>query len=195
MKTIYSLICESQEEKLSKDFELLKKHPLNTTVARKFLKQLDSRMLELGLTYEQCREAAKLFKTGNFEAALRKIWKGKVKVTVNHINDGSIETYIYDINGYGTFVEKIARNSKLYSHTITAKYLDNPYPSKALGTVIEVSEKASNTDFEAVQDKANHEAFMHRSTAAIYNILFVNMDGHDMSAVLSKHNIKLKNRL
>ena len=195
MKTIYSLIQESQEEKLSKDFELVKKNPLNTTIARKYLKELDRRVLELGLTYDQCREAAKLFKTGNFEAALRKIWKGKVKVTVNHINDGSIETYTYDVNGYGTFVEKISRNGKRYSHIITAKYIDNPYPSKALGTVIEVEERANKDDFEATQDKVNREAFMHRSTAAIYNILFVNMDGHDMSAVLSKHNIKLKNRL
>lgn len=195
MKTIYNLIRESKEQLLSKDFELTKKQPLNTTIARKFLKQLDSRMNELGLTYEQCREAAKLFKVGNFEAALRKIWKGKVKVTANHINDGAIETYTYDVIGYGTFIEKIIRNSKHYEHTITAKYTENPYPSKSLGTVIEVSEKASNTDFEAVQDKANKEAFLHRSTAAIYNILFVNMDGHDMSAVLSKHNIKLKNRL
>lgn len=195
MKTIYSLIQESQEEKLSKDFELVKKNPLNTTIARKYLKELDSRVATLGLTYEQCREAAKLFKQGSFEAALRKIWKGKVKVTNSHMNNGSVETYTYDVKGYGIFVEKISRNDKQYSHTITATYTDNPYPSKSLGTVIEVSERATNYDFEAVQDKANKEAFLHRSTAAIYNILFVNMDGHDMSAVLSKHNIKLKNRL
>lgn len=194
MKNLTQYILES-DQLLSKDFELTKKNVLNTTIAKKFLKQLNERVLELGLTYDQCREAAKLFKQGNFEAALRKIWKGKVKVTSNHIKDGSIETYTYDVNGYGTFTERIARNSKIYDHIITAKYVDNPYPSKALGTVIEVSERASNSDFEAVQDKANKEAFLHRSTAAIYNILFVNMDGHDMSAVLSKHNIKLKNKL
>lgn len=194
MKNFNQYILES-DQLLSKDFELTKKNVLNTTIAKKFLKQLNERVLELGLTYDQCREAAKLFKQGNFEAALRKIWKGKVKVTSNHIKDGSIETYTYDVNGYGTFIERIARNSKIYDHIITAKYVDNPYPSKALGTVIEVSERAGNSDFEAVQDKANKEAFLHRSTAAIYNILFVNMDGHDMSAVLSKHNIKLKNKL
>ncbi len=194
MKNFNQYILES-DQLLSKDFELTKKNVLNTTIAKKFLKQLNERVLELGLTYDQCREAAKLFKQGNFEAALRKIWKGKVKVTSNHIKDGSIETYTYDVNGYGTFTERIARNSKIYDHIITAKYVDNPYPSKALGTVIEVSERAGNSDFEAVQDKANKEAFLHRSTAAIYNILFVNMDGHDMSAVLSKHNIKLKNKL
>lgn len=194
MKNFNQYILES-DQLLSKDFELTKKNVLNTTIAKKFLKQLNDRVLELGLTYDQCREAAKLFKQGNFEAALRKIWKGKVKVTSNHIKDGAIETYTYDVNGYGTFTERIARNSKIYDHIITAKYVDNPYPSKALGTVIEVSERASNSDFEAVQDKANKEAFLHRSTAAIYNILFVNMDGHDMSAVLSKHNIKLKNKL
>ena len=194
MKNFNQYILES-DQLLSKDFELIKKNVLNTTIAKKFLKQLNERVLELGLTYDQCREAAKLFKQGNFEAALRKIWKGKVKVTSNHIKDGAIETYTYDVNGYGTFTERIARNSKIYDHIITAKYVDNPYPSKALGTVIEVSERAGNSDFEAVQDKANKEAFLHRSTAAIYNILFVNMDGHDMSAVLSKHNIKLKNKL
>ena len=75
MKTIYSLIQESREEKLSNDFELVKKNPLNTTIARKYLKELDSRVATLGLTYEQCREAAKLFKLGSFEAALKKIWK------------------------------------------------------------------------------------------------------------------------
>ena len=194
MKNFNQYILES-DQLLSKDFELTKKNVLNTTIAKKFLKQLNERVLELGLTYDQCREAAKLFKQGNFEAALRKIWKSKVKVTSNHIKDGSIETYTYDVNGYGTFTERIARNSKIYDHIITAKYVDNPYPSKALGTVIEVSERAGNSDFEAIQDKANKEAFLHRSTAAIYNILFVNMDGHDMSAVLSKHNIKLKNKL
>jgi hypothetical protein len=194
MEKFSQYILES-DQLLSKDFELTKKNALNTSIAKKFLKRLNERVLELGLTYDQCREAAKLFKTGNFEAALRKIWKGKVKVTSNHINDGAIETYTYDINGYGSFTEKIARNSKVYQHIITAKYIDNPYPSKALGTVIEVYEKANNLDFEALQEKANKEAFLHRSTAAIYNILFVNMDGHDMSAVLSKHNIKLKNKL
>jgi hypothetical protein len=194
MENFSQYILES-DQLLSKDFELTKKNALNTSIAKKFLKRLNERVLELGLTYEQCREAAKLFKTGNFEAALRKIWKGKVKVTSNHINDGSIETYTYDVNGYGTFTEKIARNGKVYQHTITAKYIDNPYPSKALGTVIEVYERANNLDFEALQEKANKEAFLHRSTAAIYNILFVNMDGHDMSAVLSKHNLRLKNKL
>lgn len=189
------MILEEKSQLLSKDFELVKKNVLNTTIAKKYLKSLDSRMIELNLTYEQCRDAAKLFKLGNFEAALRKIWKGKVKTSVNHINDGSIETYTYDVAGYGTFIEKISRNNKQYYHTITAKYTDNPYPSKALGTVIEVSEKANNSDFEELQEKANKEAFLHRSTAAIYNILFVNMDGHDMSAVLSKHNIKMKNKL
>ena len=46
------MILEEKSQLLSKDFELVKKNVLNTTIAKKYLKSLDSRMIELNLTYE-----------------------------------------------------------------------------------------------------------------------------------------------
>lgn len=190
MKSIYEAITPT---KLSKDFEVVSKD-LKSVTSRKFLKQLDERVEQLGLDYEQCREAARLFKKGNFEGALRKIWgKSKVKTSTNHSNDGLTETYIYEIDGYGTFTERVVRKGiSMWSHTITAVYVDNPTPSYPLGTVINIELKSND---EREQELASLNAFAHRSTAAIYNILFVNMDGHDMTASLSKYHLKLRNKL
>ena len=191
MRSIY----EAKETRLSKDFELVGKS-LNTDVARKYLKQLDNRMNELGLTYDQCRDAARLFKTGYFEKALKTIWGSrKVKTSTLHTGDGSTEVYVYEVDGYATFREKFQRSSTSYIHTITATYNDNPNPSKSLGTVIEVVLKANTYDFEGMQERANRDAFKGRSTAAIYNILFTCMDGYDMSSALSKYHLKLRNKL
>lgn len=189
MKSIF----EAKEEKLSKDFEIVG-NDLKSTIARKFLKRLDDCVAELNLSYDQCREAARLFKKGNFEASLKKIWgKSKVKTITNHSNDGLIETYIYEVIGYGTFTESfVRRGSSMLTHTITAVYIDNPTPSYPLGTVIRVELKSDN---EKQQELASLNAFAHRSTAAIYNILFVNMDGYDMTSVLSKYHLKLRNKL
>ena len=188
-------IFEVKKDTLSKDFEITAKD-IKATAARKFLKELDARVSELGLDYEQCREAARMFKKGNFEGALKKIWGGrKVKTSQNHSNNGSVETYTYEVDGYATFTEKFIRNGLSYSHTITAVYKDNPCPSKSLGTIIEVVLKPNSYDFEAAQERANREAFMNRSTAVIYNILFVNFDGYDMTSLLSRFCIKLRNKL
>lgn len=193
MKSIYEAKTPS---KLSKDFEVIG-NDLASTVARKYLKQLDGRMEELSLDYEQCREAARLFKKGDFEGALKKIWgKSKVKTSNFHANDGNIETYVYDVDGYGTFTEKFIRKGMtMWSHTITAVYKDNPSPSYSLATVIGVELKSNTRDFDRMQELSTKESFLNRSTAAIYNILFVNMDGYDMTNVLSKRHLKLRNRL
>lgn len=190
MKSIYEAKTQT---KLSKDFEVVSKD-LKSTASRKFLKQLDERVEQLGLDYEQCREAARLFKKGNFEGALKKIWgKSKVKTSTNHSNDGLTETYIYEIDGYGTFTERVVRKGiSMWSHTIAAVYVDNPTPSYPLGTIISAELKSNN---EREQELASLNAFAHRSTAAIYNILFVNMDGYDMTASLSKYHLKLRNKL
>ena len=190
MKSIYEAKTST---KLSKDFDVVG-NDVATVTARKFLKQLDERVDQLGLDYEQCREAARLFKKGNFEGALKKIWgKSKVKVSTNHTNDGNIETYIYEVKDYATFTEKIIRKGiSTWTHTITAVYVDNPTPSYPLGTVINAELKSSN---EREQELASLNAFAYRSTAAIYNILFVNMDGYDMSSILSKYHLKLRNKL
>lgn len=190
MKSIYEAKTPTQ---LSKDFDVVG-NDISSVAARKFLKQLDARVKELGLNYEQCREAVRLFKKGDFEGALKKIWgKSKVKTSSNHSNDGLIETYIYDVNGYGTFTEKFVRKGlSMWSHTITAVYKDNPSPSYPLGTIISTDLKSNN---EREQELASLNAFARRSTAAIYNILFVNMDGYDMTSVLSKYHLKLRNKL
>jgi hypothetical protein len=79
-----------------------------------------------------------------------------------------------------------------YSHSIRAKYDENPTPSFPLATVIDCSLAKSD---EKEQEILVKDAFAGRSTAAIYNILFVNMDGYDMSKVLSKYHLKLRNKL
>lgn len=192
MRSIY----EAKEQKLSKDFEIIG-NDIHSTAARKFLKQLDERVAELKLSYEQCREAARLFKKGDFEGALKKIWgKSKIKTSKLHSQDGNIETYIYDVGGYGTFTEKFIRKGMtMWSHTITAVYKDNPSPSYSLATVIGVELKSNTRDFDRMQELSTKESFLNRSTAAIYNILFVCMDGYDMTTVLSKYHLKLRNKL
>ena len=190
MKSIY----EAKENTvLSKDFEVVG-NDIYSTQSRKFLKELNNRVAELGLSYEQCREAARLFKKCNFKGALEKIWgKSKVKTAQLHSESGANEVYIYTVTGYGEFKETISRKGiTQYTHHITAKYNDNPDPSYPLATVINA---ASSKGSEKDQEIATKEAFAGRSTAAIYNILFVNMDGYDMSKVLSKYHLKLKHKL
>lgn len=186
-------IYEAKLSKLSNDFEVVG-NDIYSDQSRKYLKELNQRFADLKLDYEQCREAARLFKKGDFKGALMKIW-GKSNVKVDQINSegGSIETYIYTVKGYGEFKEAITRKGMTqYSHRITATYVDNPTPSFPLATIIDASSiKGSEKD----QEIATKTAFASRSTAAIYNILFVCMDGYDMSKVLSKYHLKLKNKL
>lgn len=188
-----SIYEAKQNTMLSKDFEVVGSD-IYSVQSRKFLKALDARMNELGLTYDQCREAARLFKKGDFKASLEKIWgKSKVKTIQLHSEGGSTETYVYTITGYGEFREVISHKGlSQYSHKITAKYDDNPYPSFPLGTIIDVILPKSN---EHCQEISTKEAFLSRSTAAIYNILFVCFDGYDMSKVLTKYHLRLKNKL
>lgn len=69
MKSIYEAKISTQ---LSKDFDVVG-NDIAAVASRKFLKQLDEQVKQLRLDYEQCREAARLFKKGNFEGALKKI--------------------------------------------------------------------------------------------------------------------------
>lgn len=188
-----SIYEAKQNTILSKDFEVVGSD-IYSVQSRKFMKQLDERVRELKLKYEQCRDAARLFKTGNFKAALEKIWgKNSVKTTELHSEGGSTETYVYTVDGYGEFRETISRKGMTqYSHKITAKYTDNPTPSFPLATVIDVNLPKSD---DRSQEAALKDAFAGRSTAAIYNILFVCMDGYDMSKVLSKYHLKLRTKL
>ena len=187
------LILEATEQKLSKDFEIVG-NDVYSTASRKFLKQLDARVEELGLTYDQCRDAAKLFKKGDFAGALTKIWgRSRVKTNQLHNDGGSVEIYVYTIDGYGEFRETITRKGLTqYSHSIHAKYDTNPCPSFPLATVIDVSLSKANEKYQELMVK---DAFLSRTTAAIYNILFVCMDGYDMQKVLSKYHLKLKQKL
>lgn len=190
MKSIFESI---ESKSLSADFEVVG-NDIHSQASKKYLKVLNARCKELKLDYNQCRDAARLFKKGDFQGALKKIWgKSKVKVTSMHSNDGNVETYIYEVVGYATFTEKFIRKGlSMWSHTITAKYVDNPDPSFPLATVISTECKSLN---DRDHEICTRDAFAHRSTAAIYNILFVCMDGYDMSISLSKYHLKLKNRL
>lgn len=189
MKSIF----EAKEVKLSKDFEIIG-NDIYSMQSRSFLKKLDKKVEELGLTYDQCREAAKLFKKGDFKGALIKIW-GKSKVKIEHLHNegGTVEKYIYTVLGYGEFTESITRGRE-YWHNIRAKYDANQTPSYALATIIDLALPRAKVN-EKYQELALKEAFMARSTAAIYNILFVNMDGYEMTKVLSKYHLKLRNKL
>jgi hypothetical protein len=187
-----SIFEVKNNEVLSKDFEVIGSD-IYSEQSRKFLKELDSAMKLYKLDYEQCREAARLFKTGNFRGALEKIWgKSKINTVQLHSEGGATEIYVYEVSGYGSFRETIVRKGMTqYKHTITAKYSDNPTPSHPLAVVIDVETKGNERD----QEIALKDAFAGRSTADIYNILFVCMDGYDMSKVLSKYHLKLRTRL
>ena len=67
MKNINEMINEASE-KLSRDFEVGVNVLSNQTKA--WLKALDAAVERYGLNCNDCREAAKKFKTGDFEGAL-----------------------------------------------------------------------------------------------------------------------------
>ena len=191
MKNVKQIIDESSE-KLSRDFEV------NTNVFSKqtktWLKELDERVETLGLTYDQCREAAKQFKKGDFEAALKTIWKSKLEVDVKRSeNGGSLTVKTYAINGYATFTEHIEYKNGTFIHTITGQYEETPTPGFSLGTIICVSGKAQPHEFEIVDDAETKKALSSRNTANIYNILFVGCDIH--SKFITKPMLKLKKSL
>lgn len=177
--------------KLSKDFEVGTNVLSNQT--RMWLKKLEAAVERLGLDYDTCRKAARQFKTGDFEEALRTIWGKTLEVDVEKSSDGAVTVKTYVASDYAVFTEKISYKNGTYIHSITGKYSESPAPGYSLGTIISVSGKAETHNVEIVDDRAVRTALAARNTANIYNILFVGCDIH--SKFISKPMLRLKNPL
>lgn len=191
MKLINEMICEASE-KLSRDFEVGVNVLSKQT--KTWLKELDATVEKLGLSYDDCRSAAKQFKTGDFEGALKTIWGNKLEVdVVKSENGGNSTTITYTAGDYAVFTEKIEYKNGSYVHSITGRYSETPTPGYSLGTVISINGKADPSEVELVDDRKTREALSARNTANIYNILFVGADIH--SKFLSKPMLKLKKAL
>ena len=190
MKQFNNMINEATE-RLSRDFEV----GINvlSKQTKSWLKELDAAVEKYGLSYDKCRDAAKQFKTGDFEGALKTIWGNKLEVDTEKTNNGTSITKIYTAGDYAVFTEKIEYKNGTYIHSITGKYSEIPTPGYSLGTVIAISGKAEPADVELIDDRKTREALAARNTANIYNILFVGCDIH--SKFISKPMLKLKNRL
>lgn len=191
MKLINEMICEASE-RLSRDFEVGVNVLSKQT--KTWLKELDAAVEKLGLSYDDCRSAAKQFKTGDFEGALKTIWGNKLEVDiVKSENGGNSTTITYTAGDYAVFTEKIEYKNGAFVHSITGRYSETPTPGYSLGTVISINGKADPSEVELVDDRKTREALSARNTANIYNILFVGADIH--SKFLSKPMLKLKKSL
>lgn len=191
MKQFNNMINEASE-RLSRDFEV--GISVLSKQTKSWLKELDAAVEKLGLDYDKCRMAARQFKKGNFEEALKTIWGNKLEVdTMKSENGGNIVVKTYTIDEYATFTEKIEYKNGSFVHTITGSYSETPTPGYSLGTVIAISGKGEPAEIELIDDRKTREALAARNTANIYNILFVGCDIH--SKFLSKPMLKLKNRL
>lgn len=191
MKQFNDIVNEATD-RLSKDFEVGKNVLSNQTKA--WLKALDAAMEKYKLSYDQCRLAARKFKLGDFEGALKTIWGKKLDVEVmNSENGGNIKDVIYTIPGYGTFKEHIEFRNNSYVHNITGKYEECTTPGYSLGTIISISGKGDTSSIEVTADTMASEALSKRNTANIYNILFVAMD--IPAKFISKPMLKLKRSL
>lgn len=191
MKNANQMILEDAE-RLSRDFEVSAN--VFSKQTKTWLKELDTRAESLGLTYDQCREAARKFKTGEFEAALKTIWKNKLEVdTQRSENGGNLTVKTYTVSGYAIFTERIEYKNGTFIHSITGSYSEVPTPGFALGTVMHVSGKAQPHEFEIIDDMESRKALGSRNTANIYNILFVGCDIH--SKFITKPMLKLKKPL
>ena len=191
MKNINEMINEASE-KLSRDFEVGVNVLSNQTKA--WLKALDAAVERYGLNYNDCREAAKKFKTGDFEGALKQIWGKQLYVDITKSeNGGNATTKVYTATDYAVFTEKIEYKNGTFVHSITGTYSETPTPGYSLGTVVTLSGKANPNEIELMDDKKTREALAARNTANIYNILFVGCDIH--SKFLSKPMLRLKKSL
>jgi hypothetical protein len=191
MKLINEMINEASE-KLSRDFEVGVNVLSKQT--KTWLKELDATVEKLGLSYDNCRSAAKQFKTGDFEGALKTIWGNKLEVdVVKSENGGNSTTITYTAGDYAVFTEKIEYKNGAFAHSITGRYSETPTPGYSLGTVISINGKADPSEVELIDDRKTREALSARNTANIYNILFVGADIH--SKFLSKPMLKLKKSL
>ena len=191
MKQINEIINEASE-KLSRDFEIGVNVLSNQTKA--WLKELDSAVERNGLNYDDCRKAAKQFKQGDFESALKTIWGKKLEIDVTKSeNGGNITNKVYTAGDYAVFTERIEYKNGTYVHSITGRYSETPTPGYSLGTIIAFSGKAEPNEIELIDDRKTREALAARNTANIYNILFVGCDIH--SKFISKPMLKLKKTL
>lgn len=191
MKNANQIILEDAE-RLSRDFEVSAN--VFSKQTKTWLKELDARVESLGLTYDQCREAARKFKTGEFEAALKTIWKKKLEVDVQRSdNGGNITVKTYTVSEYAVFTERIEYKNGTFTHSITGRYSEIPTPGFSLGTVIYVNGKAQPHEFEIIDDMEARKALASRNAANIYNILFVGCDIH--SKFITKPMLKLKKSL
>lgn len=190
MKQFNEMICEAAE-RLSRDFEIGINVLSNQT--RAWLKTLDAAVENLGLSYDTCREAAKLFKQGDFEGALKTIWGKKLEIDIDKSGDGTHTVKVYTAGDYAVFTEKIIYKNGAFVHSITGKYSETPTPGYSLGTVINVTGKAEAHNIEIIDDRDTRAAMAARNTANIYNILFVGSDIH--SKFISKPMLKLKKSL
>jgi hypothetical protein len=191
MKQFNNMINEAAE-RLSRDFEV------GVNVLSKqtkgWLKELDAAVERYELSYDKCREAAKQFKTGDFEGSLKTIWGNKLEVDITKSeNGGNITTKVYTAGDYATFTEKIEYKNGSFVHSIIGRYTETPTPGYSLGTIIAISGKADPSEVELVDDRQTRAALAARNTANIYNILFVGADIH--SKFLSKPMLKLKKTL
>ena len=190
MRPINDIICEASE-RLSRDFEVGVNMLSNQT--KQWLKELDSAVERLGLTYDQCHNAAKQFKSGDFEGALKTIWGKKLQVdSEKSMNGGNVTKKIYTVGEYAIFNEYIEYKNGAFVHTITGTYSENPTPGYSLGTIISINGKTAG-NIEIFDDVKTREALASRNTANIYNILFVGCDIH--SKFISKPMLKLKKSL
>ena len=190
MKEFNTIITEASN-RLSKDFEVGINVLSNQT--KGWLKELDAAVVKYGLNYDQCRTAARQFKQGNFEDALRTIWGNNLDVEVtNSENGGNSKTKTYHAGSYAIFTEKTDYKSNSFVRSITGTYSTCSAPGYSLGTIITVSGKADG-DVEIAADHAADKAMAARNTANIYNILFVGADVP--SKFISKPMLKLKNPL
>ena len=191
MKQINEMINEASE-KLSRDFEVGVNVLSKQT--KTWLKALDAAVERLGLSYGDCRTAARQFKQGNFEGALKTIWGKDLEIDITKSeNGGNTTTRVYTAGDYATFTEKIEYKNGTFVHSITGRYSETPRPGYSLGTIIAISGKADPAEVELVDDRRTREALAARNTANIYNILFVGVDIH--SKFLSKPMLKLKKTL
>ena len=148
MKQINEMINEASE-RLSRDFEVGVNVLSKQT--KTWLKELDAAVERLGLDYDKCREAARQFKTGDFEGALKTIWGNKLEIDVTKSeNGGNTTVKVYTAADYATFTEKIEYKNGTFTHSIIGRYTETPTPGYSLGTIIAVAGKADPTDVELV---------------------------------------------
>jgi hypothetical protein len=185
-------IINEASEKLSRDFEVGVNVLSNQT--KTWLKRLDAAAERLGLDYNTCRTAARQFKTGDFEGALKTIWGNRLEIDTDKSgNGGNVTIRTYTAGDYAVFTERIEYKNGSFAHSITGRYSESPNPGYSLGTVINVYGKGDSHNIEITDDKAVRDALAARNTANIYNILFVGCDIH--SKFLSKPMLKLKKAL